>query len=68
MIVLIIIVITLLVLFGMPLFTVLGSIALIAFNRSDIDIASVGVERFYMQHFSKPDLDEFSEVFDSLGA
>ena len=32
------------------------------------DIASVGVQRFYMQHFSGPDLEEFEEVFDSLGA
>jgi alkanesulfonate monooxygenase SsuD/methylene tetrahydromethanopterin reductase-like flavin-dependent oxidoreductase (luciferase family) len=31
-------------------------------------IANVGVERFYMQHFAAPDLEEFVEVFDSLGA
>jgi len=32
------------------------------------DVAEVGVQRFYMQHFAAPDLDEFSEVFDALGA
>lgn len=32
------------------------------------DIAAVGVERFYMQHFAAPDLVEFEEVFASLGA
>lgn len=30
--------------------------------------ADVGVERFYVQHFSAPDFEEFEEVFDSLGA
>ncbi|NIM18770.1 MAG: TRAP transporter large permease subunit [Candidatus Latescibacteria bacterium] len=46
MIVLFIIVLILLALFGMPLFSVLGSIALIAFNRADIDISSVAVSMY----------------------
>ena len=32
------------------------------------DVAAVGVERFYMQHFSAPDLEQFEEVFSALGA
>lgn len=30
--------------------------------------AEVGVQRFYMQHFSAPDLQEFEEIFEVLGA
>ena len=40
------IVLGLLILFGMPLFTALGSIALFAFNREGIDISSVGVAMY----------------------
>lgn len=40
------IIVALLVLFGMPLFAVLGGIALFAFNQSDIDISSVGVSMY----------------------
>ncbi len=39
-------VLAVLVLFGMPLFGVLGSIALFAFHRGDIDISSVGVAMY----------------------
>jgi len=46
MVILFVIILALLVLFGMPLFTVLGSIALFAFNRNDIDISSVGVSMY----------------------
>jgi tripartite ATP-independent transporter DctM subunit len=38
--------IAVLVLFGMPLFTVFGSIALFAFHRSGIDISSVAVSMY----------------------
>jgi len=40
------VILVVLVLFGMPLFAVLGSIALFAFHRSDIDISSVGVSMY----------------------
>ena len=40
------IVLGLLVLFGMPLFAALGSIALFAFHRTEIDISSVGVSMY----------------------
>jgi C4-dicarboxylate transporter DctM subunit len=46
MIVLFFILLALLALFGMPLFTVLGSIALVAFHRGDIDISSVAVSMY----------------------
>jgi tripartite ATP-independent transporter DctM subunit len=46
LIILFIVILAVLVLFGMPLFTVLGSIALFAFHRSDIDISSVGVSMY----------------------
>jgi tripartite ATP-independent transporter DctM subunit len=46
MIILIIIGLILLALFGMPLFSVLGSIALIAFSRAEIDISSVAVSMY----------------------
>jgi hypothetical protein len=39
MIVLLIILLILLALFGMPLFAVLGSIALVLFTRAEIDIS-----------------------------
>ena len=39
-----------------------------AVRRVIEDITAVGVQRFYMQHFAAPDLAEFEEVFDSLGA
>ena len=39
-------ILALLVLFGMPLFAALGSIALLAFHRADIDISSVGVAMY----------------------
>jgi tripartite ATP-independent transporter DctM subunit len=40
------IVLALLILFGLPLFAVLGSIALLAFHRADINISSVGVSMY----------------------
>lgn len=40
------IILGLLVLFGIPLFAALGSIALFAFYRADIDISSVGVSMY----------------------
>ena len=40
------VILALLVLFGMPLFAVLGSIALFAFHRTEIDISSVGVSMY----------------------
>ncbi|UCG51906.1 MAG: TRAP transporter large permease subunit [Candidatus Latescibacterota bacterium] len=46
MIILFIFVLALLILFGMPLFAALGSIALLAFQRADIDISSVGVAMY----------------------
>jgi tripartite ATP-independent transporter DctM subunit len=46
MILLFIIVLAVLVLFGMPLFAVLGSVALFGFHRADIDISSVGVAMY----------------------
>lgn len=46
MVVLFIIIIAVLVLFGMPLFAALGSIALFAFYRNGIDISSVGVSMY----------------------
>jgi tripartite ATP-independent transporter DctM subunit len=46
LIILFAIILAVLVLFGMPLFTALGSIALFAFFRTDIDISSVGVSMY----------------------
>lgn len=46
MIVLFALVLVILVLFGMPLFAALGSVALFGFYRSDIDISSVGVAMY----------------------
>jgi C4-dicarboxylate transporter DctM subunit len=46
MIVFFFILLLLLALFGMPLFTVLGSIALLAFHRAAIDISSVAVSMY----------------------
>lgn len=39
-----------------------------AVRRVVDDIAAVGVQRFYLQHFTAPDHEELAEVFDSLGA
>lgn len=46
MILLFVLALVLLALFGMPLFAVLGSVALFGFYRSDIDISSVGVAMY----------------------
>ena len=46
MFLLLFIVLILLALFGMPLFTVLGAIALAAFNGAGIDISSVAVSMY----------------------
>ncbi len=46
MIVALILLLILLALFGMPLFTVLGSIALVLFRQADIDISSVAVSMY----------------------
>jgi C4-dicarboxylate transporter DctM subunit len=43
---LIILIITVLILFGVPLFAALGSIALISFYQAEIDISSVGVAMY----------------------
>ena len=46
MIALIVILLILLALFGMPLFTVLGTIAVVLFHRAEIDISSVAVSMY----------------------
>ncbi|MEJ2722733.1 MAG: TRAP transporter large permease subunit [bacterium] len=46
MVILFILILALLILFGMPLFAALGSIALFAFKGADINISSVGVAMY----------------------
>ncbi len=50
MIVLLIIALILLALFGMPLFTVLGTIALVLFWQAGIDITAVGISMYTLAH------------------
>ncbi len=50
MIILLIIALILLALFGMPLFTVLGTIALVLFWQAGIDITAVGISMYTLAH------------------